>query len=307
MVCCGVVVVALTGCAGGEPVSGSTSASASASTSTSTSASTSATSPASSSPAAGIALPPAGAPADYQLGGAFPPASAVMVVTRDSTAPPAPGLYSICYVNAFQSQPGVDWPSALVLHDASGAPLRDPGWPDESIFDTSTAANRTELLARLTATVSGCSAAGYRAVEFDNLDSYTRSNGALTVDDALAFATQLVTLAHTNNLAAGQKNAPDLAARAHSAAGFDFAVAEECIRFAECEAYAAVYGENVIDIEYAENLGGSGGAGAASSTDLTAAIAHVCATSPRPRSTMVRDHSLTAPGSATFVDQSCAP
>ena len=32
--------------------------------------------------------------------------------------------------------------------------------------------------------------------------------------------------------------------------GFDFAVAEECGRYRECEEYAAVYGRRVVAVEY---------------------------------------------------------
>ena len=42
---------------------------------------------------------------DYQLGGAYTPPADVSVVARDSTDPPLAGVYSICYLNGFQSQP----------------------------------------------------------------------------------------------------------------------------------------------------------------------------------------------------------
>ncbi|WP_370384278.1 endo alpha-1,4 polygalactosaminidase [Catenulispora sp. GAS73] len=45
---------------------------------------------------------------DYQFGGAYPHPDGVRIVSRDSTASPAAGLYNICYVNAFQVQPGTD-------------------------------------------------------------------------------------------------------------------------------------------------------------------------------------------------------
>src|SRR5262247_2141813 len=53
-----------------------------------------------------LTLPPENAGLDYQLGGAYPPPSGVQIVSRDRTASPAAGLYSICYVNGFQIQPG---------------------------------------------------------------------------------------------------------------------------------------------------------------------------------------------------------
>jgi hypothetical protein len=71
---------------------------------------------------------PAGARVDYQLGGAYAPGPGVAGVVRDRTDDPAPGLWSACYVNAFQTQPGAGgWPEELLLHDASGARVEDPG------------------------------------------------------------------------------------------------------------------------------------------------------------------------------------
>src|SRR5262245_46420773 len=58
--------------------------------------------------AAAVALPPAHAKFDYQIGGAYAPPSGVRVVSRDHDAQPASGLYNICYVNAFQAQPGTE-------------------------------------------------------------------------------------------------------------------------------------------------------------------------------------------------------
>src|SRR6187399_2709907 len=56
---------------------------------------------------AGIAprLPEANAAFDYQLGGSYTPPAGVRIVTRDREDSPAPGLYNICYVNGFQTQP----------------------------------------------------------------------------------------------------------------------------------------------------------------------------------------------------------
>lgn len=108
---------------------------------------------------------PAGAAFDYQLGGASPAPEGVTVVVRDSTEPPAEVGYDICYIHGFQSQPGVEWPEELPLHDESGELLVDPGWPDEHLFDTSTAASRSAVADRLAPDVRACAEAGYEAVE----------------------------------------------------------------------------------------------------------------------------------------------
>ena len=63
------------------------------------------------------------------------------IVDRDRTDAPAAGYYNVCYVNAFQTQPGESglWPSSVILKNANGTPIQDPGWPGEYILDTRTA------------------------------------------------------------------------------------------------------------------------------------------------------------------------
>lgn len=233
---------------------------------------------------------------DYQLGGAYPLPAGVGGVVRDSTAEPAPGAYSICYVNGFQTQPGerTTWLREhpdLVLRDAGGRVVADPGWPDEVLLDTSSDDKRARLADVLAATLQRCADAGFDAVELDNLDSYTRSGGLLTADDALATAARYVAVAHGLGLAVGQKNAADLTRRGHDEVGFDFAVAEECHRWDECAAYTDVYGDQVIDIEYADDLRGT--------------FAEACADPQTPFSTVLRDHDLTTPASRAHVFEAC--
>lgn len=250
-----------------------------------------------SSPGAGqqanpqLRLPPSAGIADYQLGGVYAPAADVQIVTRDSTAESVPGIYSICYVNAFQSQPGAVWPDALLVKGSSGIPITDPGWPDEHVFDISTDANRVQLLAKLSPGITGCVASGFDAVEFDNLDSFTRSGGVLSSSDALTFAKSLVGVAHAVGLAAAQKNSVELAETGAKSIGFDFAMTEECFQFAECDSYTSIYGEKVIDVEYSDNLSTS--------------FAALCASPDRPRSTMLRDRGLKPAGDPKYVYQHC--
>src|SRR3546814_605976 len=124
--------------------------------------------PASASPE----LPPDGAAFDYQLGGAYPPPDGVEIVVRARTAGPLADAYSICYVNGFQTQPGEQdlWPDGTLLQ-RDGAPVIDPDWPDEVILDTSTEPSRAAIDAVVAPWIEGCAAAGYDAVEFDNLDT----------------------------------------------------------------------------------------------------------------------------------------
>ncbi|WP_324194572.1 endo alpha-1,4 polygalactosaminidase [Nocardia blacklockiae] len=247
-------------------------------------------------PPSGVRLPPAGAIADYQLGGPYSPPEEVAVVTRDSTAPPLPGRYNICYVNAFQTQPGErdrwlrEHPE-LVLADDSGTPITDPGWPDELLLNTSGEPHRRAIADILSATIRRCRDTGYQAVEFDNLDSYDRSQGQLTSADNLALAALLATGAQGSGLAVAQKNSAELAETAAAAAGFDFVIAEDCFRYAECDSYRSVYGDLVLDIEYTDTLG--------------LPFDRVCHDPDRAPSTILRDRALVPAGSPGHVYAHC--
>jgi hypothetical protein len=53
-------------------------------------------------------------------------------LSRDRTAAPAAGLYNICYVNAFQVQPGEQgqWASDPLLRDTDGNLVVDEEWDE---------------------------------------------------------------------------------------------------------------------------------------------------------------------------------
>jgi Glycoside-hydrolase family GH114 len=93
---------------------------------------------------------------DCQLGGADPPPKGVNVVARASTENPAPGLFNICYVNGFQSQPGSNWPKSLVIKNGDGTPLYDPDWPDEFLLDISFDAQRKANLMLILPYIKRC-------------------------------------------------------------------------------------------------------------------------------------------------------
>lgn len=242
---------------------------------------------------AGITLPPTGGTPDYQLGGAYDPAVGVEIVGRDRTATPVSETYSICYVNGFQTQPDElgDWPDDLLLQ-RDGEPVFDPDWPDEALLDTSTADNRDRIAAEVIPWIDGCADADFDAVEFDNLDSYTRSGDALSLDDNLALAILLVDAAHAAGMAAGQKNAAEDAVALRERAGFDFALTEECAVFRECSVYTDVYGDAVIDIEYTDAL--------------PRPFAEMCADEESPASMVLRDRDLVTPTDPAYTFETCA-
>ncbi|MFJ1913664.1 endo alpha-1,4 polygalactosaminidase [Streptomyces sp. NPDC088147] len=199
--------------------------------------------------------PRANDPFDYQLGGAYDPPDGVRTVIRDRTAAPDPdpGIYNICYINAYQTQPdAVAWwrknHPDLLLRDADGATVIDEDWA-EPLLDISTEDRRERLAGIVGGWIDGCADRGFDAVEADNLDSYLRSDGLLDRAEAAAFARLLAGRAHGAGLAIGQKNAAEMAG-VRDEIGFDFAVAEECARYEECDAYADAFDDRVLVVEY---------------------------------------------------------
>ena len=191
-----------------------------------------------------IRLPPSGAAFDYQLGGDGPLPDDVTVVARDwqAGAPAGDGVYDICYVNAFQSQPSVEWPTEVV------SDAEDPEWPGEFAIDLSTPGNRSLAAGAVEQMLEQCAAKGFDAVEFDNLDTFTRfPQLGFGRAEAIEYATTIVGLAHVRGLAVGQKNTVELLGEP---IGFDFAVVEQCGEYDECNAFADAYGELVFAIEY---------------------------------------------------------
>ena len=237
-----------------------------------------------------VRLPPANVGFDYQLGGAYAPNETVEIVTRDRNASVARGLYNICYVNGFQVQPDeeafwLDEHPDLVLRDASGEPVIDEDW-DEMLIDVSTESKRAAVAEIVGEWIAGCAADGFDAVEIDNLDSFSRSGGLLIEDHAVAAMALFSETAHEHGLAIAQKNSAELVGR-RTELGTDFAVAEECNRYAECGVYVAGYDDLVFVIEYRP---GDFADGCAGFPDL---------------SIILRDVELTTPANEAYVYDGC--
>ncbi len=235
-------------------------------------------------------LPPPNAPFDYQLGGAYAPPAGVKIVSRDRHDSPAGVGYDICYVNGYQSQPDEKafWLNGypdLVLRDGGGQPVIDPVW-NEMLLDITTPAKRAALADIVGGWIDGCGAAGFQGVEIDNLDTYSRSGGRITEDDAVAFMKLLSARAHAGGLAIAQKNSSEIVVR-KSEMGTDFAVAEECDVYSECGAYTAGYGDEVFVIEYTQAGFDTG-----------------CASFPQ-LSIILRDVNLVTPADPAYVHQGC--
>ena len=101
----------------------------------------------------------------------------------------------------------------------------------------------------LEAAIDGVVASYTGELEIDNLDTYARSDGLITEDNAVAFMSMLSAIAHGEGLAIAQKNSTEILDR-QPELGTDFAVAEECNRYSECADYMDVYGDQVYVIEY---------------------------------------------------------
>jgi hypothetical protein len=196
---------------------------------------------------------------DYQIGAVHQPASNVGIVSRDYTDSPAAGRYNICYVNAFQSQPGEEssWPTGSVT------PLLDEDW-NEYLIDIRTASARRRAAAYVYNMIDSCVSSGYDAVEFDNLDTFTRLGDSIDpanqytdywfdMSDAVAYAKLLSDYTHGVGLASVQKNTAELfPSGAHETIGFDFAIVEDCLGadWDECELFASHYNDQIVVVQY---------------------------------------------------------
>lgn len=237
---------------------------------------------------------PVDAAFDYQIGGDDPTVTGIEVVSRDwSAGSPLEGGYSICYVNAFQTQPDDDgsrpdersnWPSDLILTGFED----DPNWEGEYLVDIGSATSRTAAADHIDQMIGTCADKGFDAVEFDNLDAWTRLDG-LPFDraDTIEFATTITRRAHGLGLAVAQKNTTELLEE-RDRIGFDLAVVEECGRFDECSDFTDAYDDRVVAIEYTD-----------------AGFETACADVGRSISVVRRDVAVSRSGSDGYVRDEC--
>jgi len=272
-----------------------------------------------------VTLPPADGKFSYQLGGAYAPESGVQVVSRDRTAPPAgTAYYNICYVNLLQTQPDEDGQSTtkppygttrwwvlnhpdLLLTDANGDVIVDADW-NEALFDVRTAAKRTALLAIQGAWFEQCRDDGYQAIEPDNLDAFSRSTGLITFAQTKEYLKLVVPYVHDLGLAIAQKNTSDSpngyggigSTFVDGTEGFDFAIAEECAAYEECDGYTDEYGALVFEIEYTDNNP------AQQRSDVTkSAYAWICQDDGATRSIILRDRDVVTPTDPAYHYEEC--
>ncbi|MER5184733.1 endo alpha-1,4 polygalactosaminidase [Streptomyces sp. NPDC002896] len=238
--------------------------------------------------AATVTLPPKHVRWDYEIGGAYTPPTGVQVVSRSHEDAPAPGVYNICNINAFQAQEGAegDWDSDLLLRDAGGDVVYDKDW-DEAVLDIRTDAKRQRIAAKVNTWIDECAAKGYKAVEPDNYDTFTRFPKYLTANQAKALMKLLAVHAHEKGLAIAQKNTLELVPD-RASVGLDFAVVEECGQWNECGEFAEAFDNNVLVVEY-------------TAKGLSAA----CSGWSSTLSIVLRDQSVVPKGTSGYVRQTC--
>ncbi|MFG1923168.1 endo alpha-1,4 polygalactosaminidase [Cryptosporangium sp. NPDC048952] len=275
---------------------------------------------------------------DYQIGGGYPPASGVRVVSRDVKDVPAGLGYDICYVNGFQTQPDengadgqpLEGTSTWFAADASRKQLLlpnptpeyptstenqrystpyyvDPGWPDEIIVDLRTRANRTTLAAIVGKQIQACADKKFDAVEVDNLDSFTRAYATLADRTSAREGTEpeegAPTLMSKNDALAF---AALLIAKAHS---LGLAIAQKNTAELEGEGKAAGFDLAVVEecgattecADYAEVWGGNW-----VDIEYTASgFSKACTSVKSTISVVRRDQDVTKQGSTGYVYAEC--
>ncbi|MEV0619835.1 endo alpha-1,4 polygalactosaminidase [Nonomuraea sp. NPDC050404] len=139
-----------------------------------------------------------------------------------------PGRKVVCYISAGSHE---DWrPDAGQFPDSVlGEPLDE--WEGERWLDIRQYTGKLGEIMK--ARLDMCKAAGFDAVEPDNVDAYTNDSGfPLTAADQLAYNAWLANEAHKRGLSVGLKN--DVAQIPQLLPYFDFAVNEQCWQYSEC-------------------------------------------------------------------------
>ena len=141
-----------------------------------------------------------------------------------------------------------------LLLPIDGEPLIDPGWPDEYLFDLTTAAKRAG--GRRPSSAAGSTAARPTGSRPSSRTTSTPTPARRATTDSRAGAGVRRAADHAPPTPTASRSARrtrgDLGAPGR-AAGFDFAVAEECQVYEECGDYTDVYGDQVYEIEYTDN------------------------------------------------------
>ncbi len=160
------------------------------------------------------------------------------------------GVYTVCYFSAgtwerWRPDAG-DFPTSV-----RGKTLDH--WPGERYLDLR---NLDVLLPLWEARIDACAAAGFDAIDPDNIDAYANDSGFdLSPADGAAAFLALADAAHERGLGITLKNSPEIVPDVVSAA--DLAVVEECIQYSFCGDFAEFVdaGKPVLVVEYRPAMG----------------------------------------------------
>lgn len=156
----------------------------------------------------------------------------------------AQGGHAICYFSAGTYE---NWRADAGKFPASVLGSSN-GWPGEKWLDIR---NLSVLGPIMSARMDKCKAAGFDAIDPDNVDGYSNSSGfPLSASDQITFNTWLANQAHARGLAAFLKNDGDQIGTLK--ASFDGAIEEQCQQYGECSIYSPFVsaGKPVFGVEY---------------------------------------------------------
>jgi len=189
-----------------------------------------------------------------------------------ATAVHAAGGHAVCYVSGGSLE---DWRPDVASFPQGVLGKVLVGWPNERWLDV----RQTSVLDPIMrARAQKCAAAGFDAIDWDNVDGYTNDNGfGFSAQDQLTCNELLATIAHDVGLSVGLKN--DLDQIPQLVSLFDFAVNEQCAEYNECALLDpfTTAGKAVAQIEY--NVATSSFCGAANTAGRSASLMALALTS----------------------------
>jgi hypothetical protein len=156
----------------------------------------------------------------------------------------AVGQRVICYIDVGTSE---NWRSDFSTFPAS-VQGNTNGWPGEKWLNV---ADLSTLEPIMTARFQMCQAAGYDAVEPDNMDGYENSTGfPITAAQQASYNEWIADEVHSLGMAVFQKNDPDQASTLEPY--FDGVIDEQCNEYSECSAFDPYLsaGKPVLNAEY---------------------------------------------------------
>jgi hypothetical protein len=156
----------------------------------------------------------------------------------------AVGQRAICYIDVGTAE---NWRSDYGRFPASVLGSSN-GWPGENWLNVADLATLEPIMA---ARFGMCQAAGYDAVEPDNMDGYENPTGfSITAVQQAAYDEWIAQEVHSLGMAVFEKNDPDQASTLEPY--FDGVIDEQCNQYSECSAYNSYLsaGKPVLNAEY---------------------------------------------------------